>query len=302
MENVWSNGAAWMDGTYMPAQDAKISVLDWGFTRSDVTYDVVHVWNGSFFRLDDHLDRFQTSMQKVRMSVAQSRDDMKQILNGVVAHTGLQSAYVAMVTSRGRPGAAGSRDFRNCDNHFFAYAVPFIWVISPDIAERGAHMFVPDAVRRIPDDSIDPTAKNYHWGDFTRGLFEAKDEGYDSVILLDHDGNITEGAGFNVFAIKDGCVISSGHGALEGITRRTVMELCELAGLKIESRPLPLEEFLAADEVFLSTTAGGITPISKVNGRVFSNGAPGADTMRLHDLYWQWHAEGRYGTPVDYTI
>lgn len=59
MENVWSNGAAWMDGTYMPAQDAKISVLDWGFTRSDVTYDVVHVWNGSFFRLDDHLDRFK---------------------------------------------------------------------------------------------------------------------------------------------------------------------------------------------------------------------------------------------------
>jgi branched-chain amino acid aminotransferase len=80
--------------------------------------------------------------------------------------------------------------------------VPYIHVIRPEIAERGAHVHVAKTVRRISPSSVNPKVKNYHWGDFTKGLFEAKDHGAETVILLDDDGNVTEGPGFNVFAVK----------------------------------------------------------------------------------------------------
>lgn len=297
-----SAGIAWMDGRYMPVGEAKIGVLDWGLIHSDIVYDVVHVWDGAFFRLEDHLDRFLDSLTRARMSAPQSREEMTEILHGCVAHSGLRESYVAMVCSRGMTVVPGSRDPRDCANHFFAYALPFIWVITPEAAERGAKMLVSKTTRRIPADSVDPTIKNYHWGDFTRGLFEAKDAGFDSVILLDHAGNVTEGPGFNVFCVKDGRVITPETGHLMGISRRTVIELAEALGMPVETRPLSLAEFYEADEAFLSTTGGGVRPVAQVDERIFSNGAPGPQTMRLSELYWRWHEDGRYSAPVRYDL
>ncbi|MEO1502819.1 MAG: aminotransferase class IV [Pseudomonadota bacterium] len=296
----WSKGAAWMDGRYMPISDAKIGVLDWGFIHSDVSYDVVHVWDGAFFRLNDHLDRFREGMAAQHMAVSQSREEMSEILHGCVAQSGLRESYVAMVCTRGELSVPGSRDPRDCENRFFAYALPFIWVITPEAAQRGARMLISKSTRRIPSDSVDPTIKNYHWGDFTRGLFEAKQAGFDSVILLDHAGNVTEGPGFNVFCIKDGRVITPDAGHLMGVSRRTVLEMAEELGMPVEVRPVPVAEFYEADEVFLSTTGGGVRPVAQVDDRIYSNGAPGVQTMRLHDHYWRWHAEGRYCEPVRY--
>jgi branched-chain amino acid aminotransferase len=90
----------------------------------------------------------------------------------------------------------------------------------------------------MPDHSINPLVKNYHWGDFTNGLFEAKDQNYETVILADIDGNITESPGFNVFAVKGKTVITSDHGALSGISRKIVLEMAEKQGLKTEMRLL----------------------------------------------------------------
>ena len=85
-------------------------------------------------------------------------------------------------------------------------------------------------------------------------------------------------------------VVTSEHGVLHGITRRTVLEMAGEIGLATERRPLPLEEFLEADEVWLSTTAGGVVPVTKVDDRVFSNGAPGPVARRLRALYREWTA------------
>ncbi|MBE9476723.1 MAG: aminotransferase class IV, partial [Proteobacteria bacterium] len=136
-ENNLSNGAAWMEGRIIPIKDAKISVTDWGLTRSDITYDVVHVWDGHFFRIDDYLDRFMTSIAKLRLNIPQSRDDIRQILHDMVAASGLTSAYVSMVASRGTPTVPGTRDPRACNNHFYAWVVPFVWVIPAEVAKRG---------------------------------------------------------------------------------------------------------------------------------------------------------------------
>lgn len=283
-----TSGAAWMDGAILPIAEAKIGVTDWGLTRSDITYDVVPVIDGAFFRLEVYLERFAASMASLRLDPGISTDDIRAALHEMVAATGLRDAYVAMVCSRGKPSVIGSRDPRDCVNHFYAWAVPWIDVIPQEVQARGARLWVAQNVRRIPVQSVNPRAKNYHWGDFTSAVFEAKDEGFDTAILLDFDGNITEGPGFNVLGIKDGCVFTPETGCLEGVTRRTVLEIAAEAGLRTEIRTVTLDEFLEADEVFASTTAGGVMPVTQVGARIYGNGAPGEQTMRIKARYRIW--------------
>ena len=120
------------------------------------------------------------------------------------------------------------------------------------------------------------------------------------VSLLDHAGNATEGPGFNVFAVKGETVTTSDHGVLHGITRRTALEMAGASGLKVQTRPLPLEELLEADEVFLSSTGGGVIPITRVNDRVFSNDAPGPVSMALRETYFDWRMQARFRDEISY--
>ncbi|MCP5150580.1 MAG: aminotransferase class IV [Ectothiorhodospiraceae bacterium] len=293
-----ADGAAWVDGRIVPIAEASIPVTDWGFTRSDVTYDVVHVWHGRFFRLEDHLDRFERSCRALRLDPGLDRDAMREVLMTCVRRSGLREAYVEMLCTRGVP-RPGSRDPRLAKNRFMAFAIPFVWVLSPEIQARGGHLTISD-VPRIPPQSVDPTVKNFHWGDLTRGLFQAYERGADTAVLVDMEGFVSEGPGFNVFCVRDGRVVSPGGTVLEGITRATVRELCELVGIPFSLGRVTPDELRDADEVFLSSTAGGIMPISRVDDRVLSNGRPGAVTTRLRDLYWVKHDEGWHGTDVDY--
>lgn len=295
----FSQGAAFVEGRYVRASEARLSILDWGFTRSDVTYDVAHVRDGGFFRLDDHLDRFERSLAACRLTPPHSRAEIAAILERCVALSGLRDAYVAMVCTRGRPRIFGSRRPADCENLFTAYAIPWIDVIPLDVQARGAHLHVA-SVPRIAAASIDPTVKNYHWGDLTRGLFEAHDAGADTAVLLDADGFVTEGPGFNVFMVRDGEVLTPDRGALEGITRRSVLDLCAMIGLPARIAPLRHEDLLQADEMFCTTTAGGVMPVARVDGHIMNNDAPGPVSLRLKALYWQKHAEGWHRTQVNY--
>ncbi|MEM7543941.1 MAG: aminotransferase class IV [Pseudomonadota bacterium] len=296
----WSTGAAWIGGQVVPIAEAKIHVMDWGLTHCDVTYDVVPTRNGGFFRVDDYLDRFEASMADLRLDPGLDRAGMKQALHAIVARSGLRDAYVSMTCSRGVPLIPGSRDPRECGNHFYAWAVPYIHVVKPDVVARGAKLWIAKTVKRIPEDSVNPRAKNYHWGDFTTGIFECKDAGFDNVALLDHAGNVTEGPGFNVFAVKGNSVITSDHGVLHGITRRTVIDMCKEIGLNVEARPLPLEEMMEADEVFLSSSGGGAMPVVQVDDRIFSNGAHGPVASRLAALYWDWTMRAEHREEIAY--
>ncbi len=295
----FANGAAFTQDGYVPIADAKISVLDWGFTRSDCTYDVVHVFNGGFFRLADHLDRFAASMQKRRLAPPQSRAEMEAILHRVVGLTGLQDSYVAMVALRGRPRVGGSRRPADCENHFIAYAVPWVDVMTPDVQARGGHLWIA-STPRVPDASFDPTVKNYMWGDLTSGLLEAHDHGFDTAVLCDADGFVTEGPGFNVFIVKDGAVLTPDRGSLGGITRRSVLDLCAAEGIAAGVAPVTRAMLEDADEIFTATTAGGVMPISRLNARILGNDRPGPLSAKLRALYWQRHAEGWHRTPVRY--
>lgn len=299
--NPYAAGAAFTQDGFVPIAEAKISVLDWGFTRSDCTYDVVHVFDGGFFRLEDHLDRFAASMRKLRIMPPQGRAEMETILHRVVAMTGLQNAYVAMVALRGRPRVGGSRRPADCDNHFVAYALPWIDVMSPDVQARGGHMWIA-STPRFPDTSFDPTVKNYMWGDLTSGLLEAHDHGFDTAVLCDAEGFVTEGPGFNVFIVKDGQVLTPDRGSLGGITRRSVLDLCAAEGIEAQIAPVTRAMLEDADEVFTATTAGGVMPISRLNERILGNDRPGPLSSRIKDLYWRRHREGWHRTPVRYEM
>ena len=293
-----SNGAAWIGGHIIPIADAAIPVTDWGVTHSDIAYDVVPVWQGAFFRLDDYVARFMASLTALRFDIGMDADAVCAALHRMVAASGLTDAYVAMVAARGRNPVPGSRDPRDCDNHFFAWCVPYVHIVKPDVAAKGTTVWIAKSVRRIPQDSVDPTVKNYHWGDFTSGLFEAKDRGYETTVLLDHAGHVTEGPGFNVFALFGDRVVTSDHGVLHGITRRTVLEMCGEAGRQTDVRPLPLDEFWQADEVFLSSSGGGVIPVAQVDDRHFSNGAAGPVATALRQRYFDWIMRPEHRTRV----
>ena len=294
----YAAGAAFIEGRYLPIAEARIPILDWGFLRSDCTYDVVHVWRGRFFRLADHLERFERSAAGMRLRLPHSREALGEILAECVRLTGLRDAYVEMILTRGWP-PVGSRDPRQAENRFYAFALPFIWIASEEQRRRGLHLII-SAVQRIPPESVNPVFKNFHWGDLTRGLLDALEGGGETVALVDRAGNVTEGPGFNLFVVEDGRVRTPGAGMLEGITRRTVMELCEECAIPIQACEVPADRVRGADEVFLSSTAGGIVPVTRVDGAPIGAGRPGPVTERLRGLYWSKQEAGWHGTPVDY--
>ena len=137
----FSEGCAWVEGRYVPVGQATISLLDAGFARSDVTYDVVGVWDGAFFRLDDHLDRFERSWTKLHMNPPVSKAEMREILFECVKRSGIREAYVDMIVTRGVP-RAGNRDPRTFANRFYAYAIPYVWIVKPDDQMTGTHVIV----------------------------------------------------------------------------------------------------------------------------------------------------------------
>ncbi len=289
-------GIAYIDGEFVPISEAKISVLDWGLLRSDATYDVVHVWKNRFFRLDHHLDRFTASVSKLRMELPFDRDGLEDILHRCVVRSGLEDAYVEMVLTRG-VSPTFSRDPRDAVNNFFVFVIPFGWIADEQQRARGLRVHIA-SVTRIPPSSIDPTVKNYHWLDLVQGLHEAYDAGKENVFLGDGRGNITEGPGFNIFAVKNGAVTTPATGVIKGITRQTALDLC--AELGVETRETEVSEgaLKSADEVFVTSTAGGIVAIAEIDNVKIGESTPGAITKKLTELYWTKHSDPAWTTAV----
>jgi branched-chain amino acid aminotransferase len=296
MAPAFPPGIAYIDGDYVPMAEAKISVLDWGFLRSDATYDVVHVWQGRFFRLDAHVARFLASIEKLRMKLPFGRDRLEAILKECVRQAELDDAYVEMVLTRG-VSPTFSRDPRDAVPTFIAFAIPFGWVANEDQRMRGIDLHLADQ-QRIPPSAVDPTVKNYHWLDLVAGLYQAYDAGAENVILRDAAGNVAEGPGFNLFAVTGETAVTPDAGVLEGITRATALELLAEMGRPAQAAPLSAAALLAADEAFITSTAGGIMAVRALDGARFPAGAPGPVTEALTALYWAKHSDPAWTTPV----
>ena len=296
MNEIFPQGYAWIDSKYVELAEAKIPILDWGFLRSDATYDVVHVWKGRFFRLDKHIDRFFESAKKLRMPCQISRDELKKILANCVIKGKLESAYVEMIQTRGM-SPKFVRDPRLATPRVMAFAVPFGWILKQEDFEKGLNVLLTD-IKRIPPSSVDPTIKNYHWMDLVTGMLDAYEKGNDTAVLVDENNNITEGPGFNLFCVNGSGIFTPDHGVLEGITRQSVFDLAKELHLPIMKKSISVEELYNAEELFATSTAGGIMPITKVSGKEIGKGSVGNLTRQLHKLYWQKHSDDSWSTSI----
>jgi len=289
-------GTAYINGQFVPIEDAKISVLDWGFLHSDATYDVVHVWNHRFFRLDVHIERFVRSASRLHLELPVGPDELARILAECVARSGHRDSYVEMVLTRG-VSPTFSRDPRDAVNQLICFAIPFGWILRPEDREKGLSLAISD-IWRIPPESIDPTVKNYHWLDFVMGLYDAYDRGAQNVVLTDAAGNLAEGPGFNIFIVRAGRIATPDRGMLRGVTRQTVIELAAELGYPLDERPVSIGEALDADEVFISSTAGGVMPVTSLNGVPVKDGRMGKVTRALLDAYWAKHTSPEWSVAV----
>ena len=290
------DGIAFVEGEYLPIGEAKIPLLDWGFLRSDANQDTISVWKGLFFRLEDHLDRFERNVAKLRMICPYNRSQIRSIMRECVRRGGFRDAYVQIIATRGIP-PSGVRDPRRCQNRFYAFCLPYVWIATAEQQQNGMKLIV-SSIQRIPATSVDPTLKHYHWLDFEMALFEAYERGGDTVVLVDQNACVTEGPGFNLFIVNSGAVVTPKTGVLDGMTRQTLFELCSELNVPYEQKAIPVSQLIEADEIFLSSTAGGLLPVTTVNDHTIGKGVPGPLSQRLRKQYWQNRESGWHGTPV----
>ncbi len=297
--NPFAQGVAYIEGELHPLHEARIPILDQGFLHSDLTYDVPAIWDGRFFRLDDHLDRFERSLNRLRLRSPLDRHAIRQKLVEMAARSGIRDAYVCMIVTR---GLKFIRQYapEEIENNLYLIVQPFVWVMGEEVQKTGGSAIIARDVRRVPPGAIDPTVKNLQWGDFVRGMFEARDRGADYPILTDGDGNLTEGSGFNVCVIKNGVLFTPRRGVLEGVTRKTVMEVAKTNGIECRLEDVPVSMAYDCDEMLFVTTAGGVMPITRLDGAPIGNGAVGPVSKTIWKAYWEAHYDPMLSFAINY--
>ena len=203
-----------------------------------------------------------------------------------------------MTCTRGRL-APGSRDLRTARNTFYCYAVPFVWISSPEQQQAGASLWISPATR-IPPQSVDPAVKNYHWLDMELALLEAYEHQAQLVVLRDLSGAITEGPGLQCVRARRRAVADPGRrypaGHHPALSHRAGRRGRPAAG----RGRLTAGDLRQAGEVLVSSTAGGIMPVTLVDGQPVGSGVPGPLTLALRERYWARHADPQYSVPVRY--
>lgn len=296
----FGHGSAFVSGHYCSIDTACVPITDTGFMQADAAYDVVSVSKGMFFRLQEHLERFEQACEKFHLRSPHDRRETIDILTKLVTLAGTREAYVWWAVTRGAT-AARRTDPSAYVNRFYAFAIPYRFIASDEQRVRGIELLVSQRYIRIPPEAVDPTAKNFHWMDLKLSLFEAGEQDREWSVLCDAKGNLTEGPGVNVFFIKNGALYTPDGGCLEGITRKTTLDLAADMGIEVHVEPVSAARLRDADEAFLTSTAGGIMPVNSVDGRILGGTpGPGEITTALHNAYWSRRWSGWHGTPIDF--
>ena len=286
----------YVNGEYVPADQARISVFDWGFLRGDGVFDTTSAWNGRVFKLDAHLERLELSLRAARIPCPVPMEELRGIILETARRCGLPNAYIQTIVTRGQP-PMGVRDLTQARPSLVVFVVPYVWILNPDQIRAGGRATIV-STRALPVQVLDPKIKSLSRQHFDLAMLQGKAAGADVTLMLDMDGRLTEGPGFNIFVVRDGTLYSPPEGILMGITRQTVFELAAEHGLPAREAQLTAYDLYAADEVFATSTAGGIMPLVEIDGRPIGDGKPGRVSQRVHELYWALRESGRHGTPI----
>jgi branched-chain amino acid aminotransferase len=286
----------YVNGEFVPRGQAKISIFDFGFLRGDGVFDTTSAWNGRIFKLSAHLERLALSLRAARIPYPLPLEELRGVIVETVRRCGLRNAYIQTIVTRGEP-PLGVRDLAQCRPGLIVFAVPYVYILNPEQIRAGGRAMIA-STRALPAQSLDPKIKSLSRLHFDLAMLQGKAAGMDVSIMLDVAGHVTEGPGFNVFAVKGGALFSPPEGILMGITRQTVFELAAEHGLPAREAQLTPYDLYAADEVFLTSTAGGIMPVVEIDGHPIGDGKPGPVGQRIHGWYWALRESGRDGTPI----
>ena len=275
----------WINGEFLPRDQAKVSVFDSGFLVGDGVWEGLRLHHGRFAFLDRHLDRLFAGLAATGIDVGMARDEVAEALRVTVAHNDMHDdVHVRLMVTRGDKKTP-SQHPSNCVGGPNVVIIAEHKAADPAVLESGISLFTA-TVRRPPPDTLDQRLNCHSKLHEVIALIQAVEAGADEALMLDPTGSVATCNATNFFVIREGGVwTSTGHYNLNGITRQLVLEVAPTAGLTAHEKPFSLTDVYSADEAFVTGTFAGLTPVISVDGRTIGSGRPGPLTAHLRNLY-----------------
>jgi len=287
----------YIDGVYYPKSQAKVSVYDHGLLYGDGVFEGIRAYNGTVFKLKEHIDRLYRSAHAMMLQIPLTKEEMIQAVVGTLRKNKLKDAYIRLVVTRG-VGDLGL-DPRKCPKPSAIIITDSISLHASGAKEKGITTMI-SWVRRNPVDTTTHEIKSLNYLNSILAKIEATANGADEAICLDKNGCIAEGVGENLFIVKDGKILTppSSTGALAGITAQVATKLAKSLGYEVTETNITPFQLFTADEAFFTGTAMEMVPIREVNKRQIGNGSPGPVTKKLMAAFQKVIADPTKGVPI----
>ena len=275
---------AWVNGEFVPLEEARVSILDRGFLYGDGLFETLYGRGGKIFRLDEHLDRLSAGAESLKIPLPVSKDKLQALAIETLCRNPLGEAIIKIQLTRGA-GSPGLVFPKETQASLVIQArphqkLPAEW-LEQGVAACTANQAPP--VIGLLDRQV--KSCNYLLNILTQN--QARETGFFEALYLDADNGLTEGTISNVFVVKDGCVRTPpvGKQVLNGITRRVILEICSAQSIECREERVSLDSALAADELFITNSGIGVLPVTRINYDVLATGSPGPVTRRLAEAY-----------------
>jgi branched-chain amino acid aminotransferase len=276
----------YINGKLYDKADAKVSVYDHGLLYGDGIFEGIRVYDGKVFRLRQHVDRLYDSAQGIKLVIPMSREQMAEAITSTVKANDKRNGYIRAIVTRGA-GTLGL-DPRKTSDPQVIIIVDDISLYPPELYENGMEIVTVSTIRNHPN-ALSPRIKSLNYLNNIMAKMEAIQAGCLEALMLNHEGQVAECTGDNIFIVKRGVLKTppTDAGILEGVTRNTVMELARAAEIPVEESSLTRLDVHTADECFLTGTAAEVIPVVKCDGRQIGSGKPGPITKQLRERFHQ---------------
>ena len=284
------DGWIWFDGEMVPWREAKVHVLTHTLHYGLGVFEGVRAYDteregAAIFRLHDHTDRLYRSAKILNIDIPFSKKQINEAQKLVVRENKLKEAYLRPMVFLGSEGMGLRAE--GLKVHAIVAAWDWPSYMSPEALKSGIKVRTSSYTRHHPNITMTKAKANGNYINSMLALREALDCGCEEALMLDVDGFIAEGSGENVFIVRDGVVYTPELSAcLDGITRKTVINLAEKAGYKIVEKRITRDEVYVADEAFFTGTAAEVLPISELDGRCLGAGHRGPLTELMQKQYF----------------
>ncbi|MGG4394838.1 branched-chain-amino-acid transaminase [Paenibacillus thiaminolyticus] len=270
----------YLNGQYVTKENATISVYDHGFLYGDGIFEGIRVYSGNIFKCHEHLERLYDSAKSIMLDIPLPLEEMQDAMVETIRRNELRDGYIRLIVSRGA-GNLGL-DPRRCPQASVIIIVEQL-AIYPEEAYRNGLRTVSVSQRRNIPDALNPKIKSLNYLNNILVKIQANLADVGEAIMLNAQGYVAEGSSDNIFVIKKGVVYTPPCylGALEGITRAAIMELCGKLGYTLKEEPFTLHDVYVSDEVFFTGTAAEVIAVREVDGRIIGSGQAGPMTLNL---------------------